>query len=166
MPASTLWRRWTVVNISANTHLEFLSELLIPVILLWDGNIVVLALLLAQQLIPWRKSRERPLLPSTHRTCHRGPVANGDTSFNRSPDEKLNQWHRVKLPCYQPQTGDFISSETPKERAPMKSFLVVRSQSHTSTDSRRSLSVAFSLLQDTRTTCINSDFTHEAQRYC
>lgn len=39
-----------------------------------------------------------------------------------------------------------MSSDTPKERAPMKSFLVVRSQSHTSTDRRRSLSVGFSLL--------------------
>lgn len=165
MPASTLWRRGTAVNISANAHLEFLSELLVPVILLRDGNIVVLAFLLAQQLIPWRKSRERPLLPfSTHRTCHRGPEADGDASFNSSPEEKRNQWHRVKLPCYQPQTGDFISSETPKERAPMKSFLVVRSQSHTSTDSRRSLSVAFSLLHDTRTTRTSSDFTHEAER--
>lgn len=154
-PASTLWRRRTAVNISANTHLEFLSELLVPVILLWDGNIVVLALLLAQQLIPWRKSRERPLLAfPTHRTCRRGPVADGDASFNCSPQEKLNQWHWVKMPRYQPQTGDFISSETPKDRAPMKSFLVVRSQSHTSTDSRRSLSVAFSLLHDTRTTRI------------
>lgn len=42
-----------------------------------------------------------------------------------------------------------MSSDTPKERAPMKSFLVVRSQSHTSTDSRRSLSVGFSLLYNT-----------------
>lgn len=39
-----------------------------------------------------------------------------------------------------------MSSDTPKERAPMKSFLVVRSQSHTSTDSLRSLSVFLSLL--------------------
>lgn len=52
---------------------------------------------------------------------------------------------------YQPQTGAFISSDTPKERAPMKSFLVVRSQSHTSTDSLRSLSVGFSLLCSTDT---------------
>lgn len=47
---------------------------------------------------------------------------------------------------YQPQTGDFISSDTPKDSAPMKSLRVVRSQSQTSTDRRRSLSVAFSLL--------------------
>lgn len=40
-----------------------------------------------------------------------------------------------------------MSSETPNDRAPMKSFLVVRSQSHTSIDSLRSLSEGFSLLQ-------------------
>ena len=57
---------------------------------------------------------------------------------------------------YQPQTDDFMSSETPKERAPMKSFLVGLSQSHTSTDSRRSLSEGFSLLQKAETTDANS----------
>jgi len=54
----------------------------------------------------------------------------------------------VRFKVYQPQTDDFISSDTPKDRAPMKSFLVVRSQSHTSTDSLRSLSVGLSLLEN------------------
>lgn len=40
-----------------------------------------------------------------------------------------------------------MSSDTPKDMEPMKSFLVVRSQSHTSMDRRRSLSDAFSLLR-------------------
>lgn len=47
---------------------------------------------------------------------------------------------------YHPLAGIFISSETPKEREPMKSFRVVRSQSQISTDSRRSLSEGFNLL--------------------
>lgn len=49
---------------------------------------------------------------------------------------------------YHPLAGIFISSETPKEREPMKSFRVVRSQSQISTDSRRSLSEGFNLLQN------------------
>lgn len=51
---------------------------------------------------------------------------------------------------YHPLAGIFISSDTPKERDPMKSFLVVRSQSQTSTDNRRSLSVGFNLLKKDR----------------
>lgn len=39
-----------------------------------------------------------------------------------------------------------MSSDTPNDMDPMKSFRVVRSQSHTSMDRRRSLSDAFSLL--------------------
>ena len=45
-----------------------------------------------------------------------------------------------------------MSSDTPKDKEPMKSFLVVRSQSHTSTDSLRSLSVALSLLENNKDT--------------
>ena len=45
-----------------------------------------------------------------------------------------------------PQAGALMSSDTPKDMEPMKSFLVVRSQSHTSTDNLRSLSIIFSLL--------------------
>lgn len=51
---------------------------------------------------------------------------------------------------YHPLAGIFISSDTPKESDPMKSFLVVRSQSQTSTDNRRSLSVGFNLLKKER----------------
>lgn len=54
--------------------------------------------------------------------------------------------HIRKRQTYQPHSGALKSSETPNDMDPMKSFLVVRSQSHTSIDSRRSLSVAFSLL--------------------
>lgn len=43
-----------------------------------------------------------------------------------------------------------MSSDTPKDMEPMKSLRVVLSQSHTSTDRRRSLSNAFNLLR-TRT---------------
>lgn len=45
-----------------------------------------------------------------------------------------------------PAVGALMSSDTPKDMDPMKSFRVVRSQSHTSMDRRRSLSNAFSLL--------------------
>ena len=45
-----------------------------------------------------------------------------------------------------PQLGILSSSDTPNDMEPMKSLRVVRSQSHTSTDRRRSLSEAFSLL--------------------
>ena len=45
-----------------------------------------------------------------------------------------------------PMLGALMSSDTPNDMEPMKSFRVVRSQSHTSTDRRRSLSDAFSLL--------------------
>lgn len=48
---------------------------------------------------------------------------------------------------HHPHAGIFMSSDTPKEREPMKSFRVVRSQSHTSTDNLLSLSVGFNLLQ-------------------
>lgn len=48
---------------------------------------------------------------------------------------------------HQPHTGALISSDTPKDMEPMKSLRVVLSQSHTSTDRRRSLSDAFNLLQ-------------------
>lgn len=41
----------------------------------------------------------------------------------------------------------FISSEIPNERAPMKSFRDVRSQSQTSTDKRLSLSLGSNLLK-------------------
>jgi len=54
----------------------------------------------------------------------------------------------IKIP-YHPHTGDFMSSDTPKDIEPMKSLRVVLSQSHTSTDSRRSLSAGFSLLEHT-----------------
>lgn len=53
-----------------------------------------------------------------------------------------------------------MSSDTPKERAPMKSFLVVRSQSHTSTDSLRSLSVFLSLLYSTLWLIKNNTFAY------
>lgn len=50
-----------------------------------------------------------------------------------------------------PQCGALISSETPKDMEPMKSFRVVLSQSHTSMDKRLSLSDGFSLLhRDTK----------------
>ncbi len=42
-----------------------------------------------------------------------------------------------------------MSSDTPNDIDPMKSLRVVLSQSHTSTDSRRSLSAGFSLLEQT-----------------
>lgn len=48
---------------------------------------------------------------------------------------------------HHPSTPCFCSSDIPKEREPMKSFLLVRSQSQTSTDRRRSLSLSFRLLQ-------------------
>lgn len=38
----------------------------------------------------------------------------------------------------------------PKDKEPMKSFLLVRSQSQISTDNRLSLSASFSWLQDTK----------------
>ena len=51
---------------------------------------------------------------------------------------------------HQPSTGALSSSETPKDMAPMKSFREVRSQSHTSTLSRRSTSPGFRLLRGER----------------
>lgn len=47
---------------------------------------------------------------------------------------------------HQPHRGALISSDTPKDMEPMKSLRVVLSQSHTSTDRRRSLSDGFNLL--------------------
>lgn len=47
---------------------------------------------------------------------------------------------------HQPHTGALMSSDTPKDMEPMKSLRVVLSQSHTSTERRRSLSDAFNLL--------------------
>lgn len=51
-----------------------------------------------------------------------------------------------------PHVGALMSSETPNDMEPMKSFLVVRSQSQISMDRRRSLSEAFSLLRTQRQT--------------
>lgn len=48
---------------------------------------------------------------------------------------------------HHPSTPDFCSSEMPKDKEPMKSFLLVRSQSQISTDNRLSLSASFSWLQ-------------------
>lgn len=87
---SALYSIWNVIALpllatclhmaplSSNTHLKFFSELFVPIIFLWDGNVVVLALLLAQQLIPWRK-RESGCYCTLHlgpRKYHRGLVAN------------------------------------------------------------------------------------------
>lgn len=58
--------------------------------------------------------------------------------------------HFLVLTSYHPSTPCFNSSEIPKDRDPMKSFLLVRSQSQTSTDRRRSLSLSFSLLRNER----------------
>lgn len=54
----------------------------------------------------------------------------------------LNQLHP-----YHPSTPDFCSSEIPKDKEPMKSFLLVRSQSQISTDNLLSLSASFSWLE-------------------
>ena len=62
-----------------------------------------------------------------------------------SDNSLLAHTDTLSLP-HHPLAGIFISSETPKERDPMKSFRVVRSQSQISTDSRRSLSEGFNLL--------------------
>lgn len=57
--------------------------------------------------------------------------------------------HPPPLPGpHQPSTGALSSSETPKDMAPMKSLREVRSQSHTSTLSRRSTSPGFRLLRE------------------
>lgn len=52
---------------------------------------------------------------------------------------RLNLSHHPSIPC-------FCSSDIPKDSDPMKSFLLVKSQSHTSTDRRRSLSLSLRLL--------------------
>lgn len=69
----------------------------------------------------------------------------------------------------QPQVGALISSDTPNDMDPMKSLRVVRSQSHTSMERRRSLSAAFSLLSThthTHTQKIsNSMWRHRLQEY-
>lgn len=49
---------------------------------------------------------------------------------------------------HHPSTPSFWSSEMPKDSDPMKSLRLVRSQSHTSTDRRRSLSYSFRWLRD------------------
>lgn len=58
------------------------------------------------------------------------------------------QGHLPDSGSHQPSTGALSSSETPKDMAPMKSLREVRSQSHTSTLSRRSTSPGFRLLQE------------------
>lgn len=56
------------------------------------------------------------------------------------------------LPSYHPSMPCFCSSEIPKDRDPMKSFLLVKSQSQTSTERRRSLSLSLRLLKHQRIT--------------
>lgn len=58
----------------------------------------------------------------------------------------MSECTRVRNITDHPTVGALMSSDTPNDMDPMKSFRVVRSQSHTSMDRRRSLSDAFSLL--------------------
>lgn len=59
----------------------------------------------------------------------------------RKAQDIISSPHHPSTPC-------FCSSEMPKESDPIKSFRLVKSQSHTSTDRRRSLSLSLSLLRD------------------
>lgn len=59
-----------------------------------------------------------------------------------------NLLHLLMLTSYHPSIPCFCSSEIPKDSDPMKSFLLVKSQSHTSTERRRSLSVSLRLLRN------------------
>ena len=76
----------------------------------------------------------------------RTPAAEGETT----PQGKEAREPAPSPAPHQPSTGALSSSETPKDMAPMKSFREVRSQSHTSTLSRRSTSPGFRLLRGER----------------
>lgn len=56
--------------------------------------------------------------------------------------------HSSLFSSHHPSTPSFWSSEIPKDSDPMKSLRLVRSQSHTSTDRRRSLSYSFRWLEE------------------
>lgn len=58
--------------------------------------------------------------------------------------DRLALWFPMQNSSYQPSTPAFCSSEIPNDRDPMKSFLLVRSQSQISTESLLSLSDSFS----------------------
>lgn len=82
---------WRTAPLSSNTHLKFLSELFIPIIFLWDGNVVVLALLLAQQLIPWRKRESGCYCTSPHSTEFLGNTG-GLVSNRENQAPMLRNW--------------------------------------------------------------------------
>lgn len=82
------------------------------------------------------------------RRAGRKEAAVGRREITQRP-RRRGQGTAVTLPRpHQPSTGALSSSETPKDMAPMKSLREVRSQSHTSTLSRRSTSPGFRLLQE------------------
>lgn len=145
-----------------NPHLKLLPELHIAFFVsFWDGHVVVFTFFLVEQFVPSKTGRREgkgqamalhlePLVRLLERCLYRDHGRGGGGGVSLASSRLLSAaWgleSLLDLP-YHPLAGIFISSETPKEREPMKSFRVVRSQSQISTDSRRSLSEGFNLLQ-------------------
>lgn len=149
-----------------NPHLKLLPEFHVAFFIsFWNGHIVVFALFLVEQLVPSRTGGEGRVRASEWLFPSASGRAVGEMPLqNPQPEPTVDGGHGQPAPGfprppgdrqhagshglpYHPLAGIFISSETPKEREPMKSFRVVRSQSQISTDSRRSLSEGFNLLQ-------------------
>lgn len=116
------------------------------------------------QTLPWH-----PWVPHTHPLM--APVTLSSSRGGAEPSMELEQvllagLRGCHIPIYKhpvllcvhgahktftshhPSTPDFCSSEIPKDKEPMKSFLLVRSQSQISTDNRLSLSASFSWLEE------------------
>lgn len=108
-------------------HLKFLPQFFIALLSIWrNWNIEIFPFLLAQTLKPTIQTDQN------------------DGLKPRALRSDVQVYPIIS--AYHPSTPCFCSSEMPKDMAPMKSFLLVRSQSHTSTDKRLSLSVSLRLL--------------------
>lgn len=106
-------------------HLKLLPQFFIAFFSLWwNWDIKIFPFLLTQHLKPTIQTRAQ----SSKCAC----------VLSKAVYLHSNSYHPM-APC-------FCSSEMPKDMEPMKSFLLVKSQSQISTDRRRSTSVSLSLL--------------------
>lgn len=78
------------------------------------------------------KSKKTPRRRKRENMSTGGPLSCSIVLFHFFPTQMISP--------YQPSKGPLNSSETPKDMAPMKSLRVVRSQSQTSMERRRSMS--------------------------
>lgn len=132
-------------------HLKFLPQFLITILSIWlDRDVKVFTFLLGQQLKPKTQNKNRAMsekIQDYYQTVTTSiSTLNIPSRFPLSLSFLSTTSLLPILTSYHPSTPCFCSSEIPKERDPMKSFLLVKSQSQTSTDRRRSLSLSFRLL--------------------